>query len=154
MNYILLFSLFIFLAGFVIGLGAVTVIDILGFLGRKSPYWTQTTIRAHKVTKVLIWLGISLTLIGASFFYSHFSFNSIILFHIISALLLILNGLFLSLKVSPYLLKKEQDNMDRELLSRSWQIKIICSFIVSFLFWWSNLFILVYFLTTAPFSNQ
>lgn len=28
-------GLFIFLAGFVIGLGAVTVIDIHGFLGRK-----------------------------------------------------------------------------------------------------------------------
>lgn len=31
--------LFILLAGFVIGLGAVTVIDINGFLGRKSVYY-------------------------------------------------------------------------------------------------------------------
>jgi len=29
-------GLFIFLSGFIIGLGAVTVIDLHGFLGRKS----------------------------------------------------------------------------------------------------------------------
>jgi hypothetical protein len=45
------FGLFIHLAGFVIGLGAVTVIDLHGFLGRKSPYWTEATTRTHKVTK-------------------------------------------------------------------------------------------------------
>jgi hypothetical protein len=146
MNYYLLFSLFIFLAGFVIGLGAVTVIDILGFLARKSPYWTQTTIRTHKVTKVLIWLGISLTIIGAFLFYSHFPFNKIVLFHIISIIFLIINGLFLSFKVSPYLLKKEKEKKDRELLPISWQVKISLSFIVSFLIWWSNLFLLSYFL--------
>ena len=44
-------GLFIFIAGFIIGLGAVTVIDIHGFLGRKSAYWTEATIRTHKVTK-------------------------------------------------------------------------------------------------------
>ena len=46
------FGLFIHLAGFVIGLGAVTVIDLHGFLGRKSPYWTEATTRTHKVAAV------------------------------------------------------------------------------------------------------
>ena len=50
-------GLFIFMSGFVIGLGAVTVIDIHGFLGRKSSYWTEATTRTHKVTKPLIWGG-------------------------------------------------------------------------------------------------
>ncbi len=31
-------SLFILIAGYIIGLGAVTVIDLHGFLGRKSSY--------------------------------------------------------------------------------------------------------------------
>lgn len=146
MNYFLLFSLFIMLAGFIIGLGAVTVIDILGFLARKSPYWTQSTIRTHKVTKPLIWIGIFLVIIGASFFYSNFHFNNIVLFHIISVIILIINGLFLSFRVSPYLLKKEEKGKDSELLPNSWQIKITISFIISFLLWWSNLFLLVYFL--------
>lgn len=39
--------------GFIIGLGSVTVIDIHGFLGRTSPYWTEATIRTHKITKPL-----------------------------------------------------------------------------------------------------
>ena len=53
-------GLFIILAGFIIGLGAVTVIDIHGFLGRRSNYWTEATTRTHKVTKPLIWIGITL----------------------------------------------------------------------------------------------
>ncbi len=149
MNYILVFSLFIFIAGFVIGLGAVTVIDILGFLGRKSSYWTQTTIRAHKVTKALIWLGISLTIIGGLLFYSNFTFSNIVLFHLISLVALIINGLFLSFKVSPYLLAKEKDNKDKELIPKYWQKRIILSFIISFLLWWSNLLALIYFLVIA-----
>jgi hypothetical protein len=56
-------GLFLLLAGFIIGLGAVTVIDIHGFLGRRSSYWTEATTRAHKVTKPLIWLGIALALL-------------------------------------------------------------------------------------------
>ena len=57
-------GLFIFLAGLIIGLGAVTVIDIHGFLGRKSSYWTEATTRTHKVTKPLIWIGIAFAIIG------------------------------------------------------------------------------------------
>jgi hypothetical protein len=34
-------GLFVCIAGFVLGLGAVTVIDLHGFLGRKSSYWTE-----------------------------------------------------------------------------------------------------------------
>ena len=57
-------GLFLFLAGFIIGLGAVTVFDLHGFLGRKSPYWTEATTRTHKVTKPLIWIGLLLTIVG------------------------------------------------------------------------------------------
>ncbi|MDO8659167.1 MAG: hypothetical protein Q7K54_01055 [Candidatus Parcubacteria bacterium] len=51
-------GLFVFISGFIVGLGAVTVIDIHGFLGRKSSYWTEATTRTHKVTKPMIWVGI------------------------------------------------------------------------------------------------
>ncbi len=47
-------GLFCLIAGFVIGLGAVTVVDIHGFLGRTSAYWTEATTRTHKVTKPMI----------------------------------------------------------------------------------------------------
>jgi hypothetical protein len=139
-------GLFIFLAGFVIGLGAVTVIDIHGFLGRKSAYWTEATTRTHKVTKPLIWIGIILVIIGGSIFYRNQSFSGIPLIHAILAAALILNGIFLSFKVSPFLLKQEKEGKAGTLLPKPLQRKIIISLIVSDIGWWGGLFLLVFYL--------
>ncbi len=132
-------GLFILIAGFILGLGAVTVIDLHGFLGRKSQYWTEATTRTHKVTKPLIWAGISLVLIGGILF--HKSFSGLELLHLILVSILILNGLFLSFRVSPFLLNREKDGKSSELLPNSWQNKITMSFIVSFLGWWGLVFL-------------
>lgn len=141
-----LIGLFIFIAGFIIGLGAVTVIDLHGFLAQKSKYWTKATIRSHKVTKPLIWLGTILAIIGGFIFYRNVGFSGIPFYHSIIALALLLNGVFLSFYVSPYLLKREEEGKDEELLPRSLQNKIIASFIVSFTGWWFGVFLLVYYL--------
>lgn len=140
-------GLFILLAGFVLGLGSVTVIDLHGFLGRKSQYWTEATIRTHKVTKPLIWLGIFLVISGGMIFYRDYGLNGIVLFHFSSSFILIINGLFLSFYVSPYLLKKEKEGKSKELLPKKLQFFITISFIISFIFWWSMLLSLVYYLT-------
>lgn len=132
-------GLFILIAGFILGLGAVTVIDLHGFLGRKSQYWTEATTRTHKVTKPLIWAGISLVLIGGILF--HKNFSGLELLHLILVSILILNGLFLSFRVSPFLLNREKDGKSSELLPNSWQNKITMSFIVSFLGWWGLVFL-------------
>ncbi|MGB0925534.1 MAG: hypothetical protein ACPGTS_02400 [Minisyncoccia bacterium] len=137
---------FIILAGFIIGLGAVTVIDIHGFLGRKSEYWTLATTRTHKVTKPLIWIGIFLIILGGLFFYKNHPMQGIIWIHIISIIVLILNGLFLSFYVSPYLINKEKENKAAELLPQHLQSKITLSFIISFIGWWGNLFLFLVFL--------
>lgn len=139
-------GLFLFLSGFVIGLGAVTVIDIHGFLGRKSSYWTETTTRTHKVTKPMIWVGIMLAIIGGFIFYREQSFAGIPLIHAVIALALIVNGYFLSFKVSPFLLKREKEGLSGELLPVSWQKKIIASLIVSDIGWWGGLILLVAYL--------
>lgn len=139
-------GLFLFLAGFVIGLGAVTVIDIHGFLGRQSSYWTEATTRTHKVTKPMIWTGIMLAVIGGLIFYRAESFSGIPLIHAVIALALILNGYFLSFKVSPFLLKREKEGLSGELLPASWQNKIMASLIVSDIGWWGGLFLLVVYL--------
>lgn len=141
-------SLFILLAGFVIGLGAVTVIDLHGFLGRKSEYWTEATTRTHKITKPLIWIGMFLVIIGGIFFYRGVSFTGILFFHIISVPIMLLNGIFLSFSVSPFLLAREKEGKQKELLPKSWQNKIIFSFVLSFISWWGNLAVLVYYITT------
>jgi len=112
-------------------LGAVTVIDLHGFLALRSPYWTETTIRAHKVTKPLIWIGTILAITGVVF-YSQHAFTWIPMVHTIVAPVLIANGCFLSFYVSPYLLKQEREGRERELLPTRLQLAISTSFGVSF----------------------
>jgi predicted cobalt transporter CbtA len=139
-------GLFILIAGFIIGLGSVTVIDIHGFLGRKSSYWTEATIRTHKVTKPLIWLGTILAIIGGLIFYRNESLSNIPYYHALIACVLIINGIFLSFYVSPFLLKQEREGKQSELLPSSLQNKIIVSLIFSDIGWWGGLGLLVYYL--------
>jgi hypothetical protein len=139
-------GLFSLLAGFVIGLGAVTVIDIHGFLGRRSSYWTEATTRTHKVTKPMIWAGIMLAITGGVLFYRHEALTGIPLIHALIAIVLISNGIFLSFSVSPFLLARERDGKAKELLPISWQQKIIVSLLISDIGWWGGLFLLVVYL--------
>ncbi|MFA6524444.1 MAG: hypothetical protein WC264_01790 [Candidatus Paceibacterota bacterium] len=136
-------GLFVFISGFIVGLGAVTVIDIHGFLGRKSSYWTEATTRTHKVTKPMIWVGITLAIIGGCIFYRNSIFAGIPMLHAFMALGLVANGYFLSFKVSPFMLKREKEGKSGELLPISWQKKIMASLIVSDILWWGGLVLLV-----------
>lgn len=137
-------GLFIFLSGFIIGLGAVTVIDIHGFLGRKSPYWTEATTRTHKVTKPLIWVGMLLAIIGGILFYRNEPFAGVPLLHAIIAAVLIVNGTFLSFRVSPFLLQQEKAGKSSTLLPDTLQRKIVVSMLISDLGWWGGLGLLVF----------
>ncbi len=147
MNLIDCIGLFLLLAGFVLGLGAVTVIDIHGFLGRTSAYWTEATIRTHKVTKPLIWAGIALAWTGGSLFYRNGPVDGIVRVHAAIGALLVLNGLFLSFRVSPFLLAREKEGRAAELLPAAWQRKIAISLLFSDLGWWGGLLLLAYRLT-------
>lgn len=139
-------GLFFFISGFIIGLGAVTVIDLHGFLGRKSSYWTEATIRTHKITKPLIWTGMFLAIIGGIITYRNIGLTGTALIHTFLAVILILNGCFLSFYVSPQLLKREKEGRSRELLPKDLQIKIAISFIISVIGWWSSLFFLIWYI--------
>ncbi len=141
MNFI---SIFTIVAGFILGLGAVTVIDLHGFLARKSSYWTEATIRTHKVTKPLIWIGISLVLLGNILMVqNNIIFSEFLVLKFILIILLILNGLFLSFVVSPRLLFQERKGREKELLPQNLQNRIAMSFVVSFVGWWSLVVIFV-----------
>lgn len=139
-------AVFLMLAGFVIGLGAVTVIDLHGFLGRRSPYWTEATIRTHKVTKPLIWAGTGLAAAGGAMLYRHTGLSGTALFHLVLLVVLVANGCFLTFVVSPFLLRRERERKAREPLPPSLQRKIAASFAVSFLGWWSSAALFVWYL--------
>ena len=147
MSSVEFWGLFLFLAGFVVGLGAVTVIDIHGLLGRRSSYWTEATTRTHKVTKPMIWAGLFLCIVGGFLLYRNVGFTGVPLVHATIACVLVLNGYFLSFIVSPYLLKREKEWKSGELLQMSFQKKIITSLIISDIGWWGALLLLVYYLT-------
>lgn len=129
-------GLFILLAGCIIGLGAVTVIDVHGLLGRTSRYWTEATTRTHKVTKLLIWLGFALAYVGGFIFYREQGFAGVPLWQCLIGVVLVANGLFLSFRVSP-MLQREREGRAAELLPASWQRAIAVSFIISFVGWWT-----------------
>lgn len=139
-------GLFLFIAGFVVGLGAVTVIDLMGFLGRSSSYWTEATIRTHKVTKPLIWLGITFAVVGGVLTYREETFAGIPLAHACIALVLVLNGAFLSGYVSPVLLAREEAGKAGDVLPCSLQRTILMSMLLSDVGWWSALILLVLYL--------
>lgn len=141
-------GLLITIAGYIIGLGAVTVIDIHGFFGKSSKYWTRATISAHKITKPLIWIGTLMSLFGSFVFYTAVGVPDVAHTHWIIFLILILNGLFLTFWVSPRLLKREREGKAEELLPQSWQNAISVSFFISFFGWWGSLLLFINFVTS------
>lgn len=141
-------GVFLLCAGFVLGLGAVTVIDIHGFLGRHSAYWSEATIRTHKVTKPLIWIGILFVGVGGMIFYRQQTLGGVLLVQAMIVCLLIANGCFLSFRVSPFLLKREREGKAKEILPGEWQRKIVVSFLISDFGWWGSLLLFVYSIVT------
>lgn len=98
----------------------------------------------------MIWAGIALAVIGGTIFYRHVPFSGIPLYHAGIAVLLVLNGLFLSFSVSPFLLRREREGRQRELLPASLQRKILVSLILSDLGWWGGLALLARHLVERP----
>ncbi len=121
---------FFHLAGIIIGLGAVTVIDTMGFISRKSKEWTQVTVKAHHVTKPLIWIGTLLMIFSWLFLFTN---NTLDIIKTIIIGVLILNGLFLSFYIGPRLDAVKKNT----LIPTNMQTKITASFIISFTGWWS-----------------
>lgn len=126
--------LFFHIAGIIIALGSVTVIDSMGFISRKNKKSTQITIQAHHITKPLIWIGTILVLISWIFILLKKGFTNLNSAKSIILIILILNGSFLSFYISPRLDKLAGKNT---LLPKPLQDKIALSMIISFLGWWS-----------------
>lgn len=135
--------------GFVIGLGAVTVIDVHGFLASvlRSGYWTEATVRAHRVTKPLIWLGT--LLYGAGLLLARDSgIVTVGTLQLLALAVMVANGLFLTFHVSRFLLRREREGRASELLPMRLQAAIALSFAVSVIGWWGSLALFVVDLAT------
>ncbi len=135
----MILALFLHWMGIIIALGAVTVIDTLGFISRKSVPWTFVCIRAHHITMPLIWLGSLFVVFSWVFLYdgSHLAQLKTILL-----LILILNGCLLSLYISPRL---DRHLPLKKVLPKGLRVPIVISMLISFSCWWSLVFITVLF---------
>lgn len=131
------------ICGLIVGLGATTVIDTLGFLGRKNTYWSSVTHRAHRVTKPLIWLGVTLYLVGLGVWYFERPIQQFSLLQFALAAVLVANGVYLSFVVSPMLLRREAEGKDKELIPSEWQWRITVNFLISFFCWWASVLLFV-----------
>ena len=139
-------GLFFYIAGLIIGLGGVTVIQILAWLGRNNNYWSEATVRAHRVTKPLIWFGALMALSGASLFYRGVGLTGLVRPMALVALVLFVNGFLLTAWLSPRLLQREKAGLAQELLPQEWKKWISFSLILATIVWWSEVFLLVLFL--------
>ncbi|MDQ5952620.1 MAG: hypothetical protein QG626_749, partial [Patescibacteria group bacterium] len=101
----------------------------------------ETTIRTHKVTKPLIWLGLGIAVGGGAWYYSLVSEPILQLVHFGLLIMMIANGSYLSFWISPRLLERERQGKSTQLLPKSWKIMITLSFFVSILTWWTALFL-------------
>lgn len=145
-NWLDFLGLFLMLTGFVIGLGAVNVIDFHAWLGRRSKYWTEAATRTHKITKPLIWIGILHIIAGGCIFYRNVGMIPIVQAQIVLGFLISVNGAYLTYKISPLLLKHELEGDPGRILPLSVQRVIRASFAFSFVAWWSELGLLTYYL--------
>ena len=126
--------LFFHFVGIIIGLGAVTVIDTMGFFSKRDKKKTQDTISAHHTTKPLIWLGTIIVLITWILILIQDGFGFIQNIKSFLLIVMILNGSFLSFYVSSRLDKLIGKKV---ILPKALQTKITISFIISFVSWWS-----------------
>ncbi len=128
--------MFFHFVGIIIWLGAVSVIDTMGFFSRKDVKKTQETISAHHTTKPLIWISTIIVLATwiLILFQKDFVFGFVEILKTILLGIMILNGAFLSFVISPALDKRIGV---KKLLPRNLQIKIGFALVISFLSWWS-----------------
>ncbi|MFT4309605.1 MAG: hypothetical protein ACMXYL_03905 [Candidatus Woesearchaeota archaeon] len=131
---IMFFYHYIHVLGLVIGMGSAIVIETIGFIARKSGFWTRVAVDTHYVTKPLIWFGtillsLSWILIMESDAIVHpYYWKTLLL------LLLIINGSYLSFFVSPRIINHRKHS-DGEPLPSKLQTIILPSAIVSVLGW-------------------
>src|SRR4030042_2604700 len=96
--------------------------------------------------QLFAYLGIFLAILGGLITYRNIGFSGISFIHAVFAVVLILNGSFLSFWVSPRLLKREKEGKASEILPADLQMKITMSFVISVIGWWGSLFLFVWYI--------
>lgn len=96
----------------------------------------------------MIWIGLITIAIGSIILYRNTGIQGIALLQLLLGIPLALNGLYLTLKISPYLLKNEQEGHAQDLLPENIQKPIFAAFLFSFIGWWTEAVLFALYLVT------
>jgi hypothetical protein len=140
-----IFGLFIFISGLALGIAAVMIIDLHSIF-TKDYEWTRRAFHKHKGVKLYNWLGLVLSTVGATILYRDSGFSGVATFQAVIFLVLIVNALTERIFISPFLLGWEKKNKGFTLIPNRWRKGILLSIAISFLGWWSETFLLVWYL--------
>jgi hypothetical protein len=88
-----------------------------------------------------------MAILGGWLYFADETFRGIPMYLATIAVVLVINGIFLSFSVSPYLLKREKEGKSAEILPKSWQTKIMISLLFSDLGWWGSLLLVIWYIT-------
>lgn len=135
---------YLHILGMIIGMGAALVIEIFGFISRKSDFWTGVTIDTHYVTKPLIWIGTILFAVTWIFIAGNNLFSAPHLYKTILIFILFVNGSYLSFFISPRLIIHKKENPKMRVLPNWLQLAIIPSALISSGGWLITLFLTIY----------
>jgi len=128
-----------------LGIAAVMVID-LHSLFTKDYEWMRRAFRTHKGVKLYNWLGLALAIAGAAVLYRGSGFSGVATFQALIFLILIANAFAERFFISPFLLGWEKKKKEFTLIPKRWRRGILLSVAISFLGWWGETFLLVWYL--------
>lgn len=143
-----LFGLFLVLAGLVLGLGSVAVIDVLGVLSLRKPKYFDLTVTLSRITKWITWAGVLFIIAGSSLLYHESGSTGVATFQNLFLLLIIINALVMTFKLSPDLYKLQAARKTGA-IPRNIKVRTAIHFTVSFISWWGFTFLLAWYLIVS-----
>jgi hypothetical protein len=137
-------GLLLIISGLGLGLGASTVMDVFGVLGRESEYWTVRAISTDKVAVPLMWIGVVLATVGGIMFNRNQGLSGVVLYQAIVWVVLIANGSFFTFYIIPRVYPIEHKPEGERLIPRGLVLKILPAFAISICSWWASVILLVW----------
>ncbi|MFA5866858.1 MAG: hypothetical protein WC891_02715 [Actinomycetota bacterium] len=132
-----LLALFAMIGGIVCALGSVMVVSLEAWRGRKSEEWANAAMMTIKATASVMWLGFLIATLGALVLYRDSAFTGVGFLQFIIAIIIAINSAYMWFVIRP--------RMDTH-GARPFRLPLAVSLIISYVSWWMETFLLVWYL--------
>ncbi len=130
-------ALFAMIGGIVCALGSIMVVSLEAWRGRKSREWANATMLTIKATAPVMWIGFLVATVGALVLYRESAFTGVGFFQFIIAIVIAINSAYMWFVIRPRIDTRG---------ARSFRRPLAVSLIISYLSWWLETFLLVWYL--------